>query len=206
MPSNLTDSVSDYYSNKLENFGASPKGVDWNGAESQEIRFKQLSKIFSDLDNFSVCDLGCGYGAMYSFLESKAKDFHYVGVDISEAMLIAAKANLKNKTNTSFSQNINDITPVDYVVASGIFNVKLDFSVKQWEQYILETISDMHHASKRGFAFNCLTSHSDATHMKEKLYYGDPAFFLSHVLEKYSKNVTLLHGYGLYEFTVLVRR
>ena len=206
MPSNLTDSVSDYYSNKIENFGASPAGVDWNGAKSQEIRFEQLSKIFRDLDNFSVCDLGCGYGAMHPFIESKAKDFRYIGVDISEAMLTAAKANLKNKTNTSFSQHINEIVPVDYVIASGIFNVKLDFNIKQWEQYILETIVCMDNASKNGFAFNCLTSHSDITHMKDKLYYGDPAFFLSHVLDKFSKNVTLLHDYGLYEFTVLVRK
>ena len=206
MSSNLTESVSDYYTNKLENFGVSPKGVDWNGAESQEIRFEKLSLIYRDLDNFSVCDLGCGYGAMYSHLESKAKDFQYVGVDISEAMLTAAKENLKNKTNTFFSQYINDIIPVDYVVASGIFNVKLDFSIKHWEEYIIETIADMNDASTKGFAFNCLTSHSDVTHMKEKLYYGNPAFFLSHVLDNYSKNVTLLHDYGLYEFTVLVRK
>lgn len=42
--------------------------------------------------------------------------------------------------------------------------------------------------------------------MKEHLYYADPAELFDHCKRNYSRNVALLHDYGLYEFTVLVRK
>ena len=38
------EEVTAYYSNKLTQYGATPKGVDWNGEESQVLRFEQLYK------------------------------------------------------------------------------------------------------------------------------------------------------------------
>jgi hypothetical protein len=59
---------------------------------------------------------------------------------------------------------------------------------------------------KRGFAFNMLTSYSDADRMRSDLHYGDPCRFFDYCKRTYSKQVALLHDYGLYEFTVLVRK
>ena len=42
--------------------------------------------------------------------------------------------------------------------------------------------------------------------MRADLYYGDPCFFFDHCKTRYSKQVGLLHDYGLYEFTILVRK
>jgi hypothetical protein len=50
-----------------------------------------------------------------------------------------------------------------------------------------------------------LTKYSDADRMRGDLYYGDPAFFFDHCKRSFSRNVALLHDYGLYEFTILVR-
>ena len=66
----------------------------------------------------------------------------------------------------------------------------------------LETLAEL---SIRGFAFNMLTSYSDTDKMRPDLYYGDPAFFFDHCKRRYSRNVALLHDYGLYEFTIIVR-
>ena len=57
----------------------------------------------------------------------------------------------------------------------------------------------------KGFAFNMLTSYSDADKMRDDLYYGDPCELFDHCKRSYSRNVALLHDYGLYEFTMLVR-
>ena len=56
--------VSDYYSEKLAEHGNTPKGVDWNGEESQVLRFEQLTKVIHQGTVFSVNDYGCGYGAL----------------------------------------------------------------------------------------------------------------------------------------------
>ena len=58
----------------------------------------------------------------------------------------------------------------------------------------------------RGFAFNMLTSYSDPDRMRSDLFYGDPRHFFDHAKRTFSKQVALLHDYGLYEFTILVRR
>jgi hypothetical protein len=42
--------------------------------------------------------------------------------------------------------------------------------------------------------------------MQDYLYYADPRVLFDHCKTRYSKNVALLHDYGLYEFTILVRK
>jgi hypothetical protein len=42
--------------------------------------------------------------------------------------------------------------------------------------------------------------------MREDLYYADPARLFDHCKTRFARNVTLLHDYGLYEFTMLVRK
>ena len=41
--------------------------------------------------------------------------------------------------------------------------------------------------------------------MRDDLYYADPGFVFDHCKRRYSRHVALLHDYGLWEFTVLVR-
>ena len=76
----LLSEVATYYSEKLAEHGETPRGVDWNGEESQALRFGQLCKIIDPSKHFSINDLGCGYGALYDFLTNKYEEFSYSGV------------------------------------------------------------------------------------------------------------------------------
>ena len=51
--------VDSYYTDRVKTYGATPKGVDWNGEQSQLLRFKQLSKIIKK-DKFTIADIGWG--------------------------------------------------------------------------------------------------------------------------------------------------
>ncbi|MNE88029.1 hypothetical protein D3C80_1852890 [compost metagenome] len=64
----------------------------------------------------------------------------------------------------------------------------------------------MNACSRKGFSFNCLTSYSDLEYMRDYLYYGDPCFYFDYCKRAFSGQVALLHDYGLYEFTLLVRK
>lgn len=68
-----------YYSDKLAQHGERPRGVDWNGEESQTLRFEQLCKVIGMPIQFSINDLGCGYGALYDFLAQKYETISYAG-------------------------------------------------------------------------------------------------------------------------------
>ena len=60
--------------------------------------------------------------------------------------------------------------------------------------------------SRLGFAFNSLSSYSDPAKMRDYLYYADPCSLFYVFKRRYSNLVALLHDYGLYEFTIIVRK
>ena len=198
--------VQEYYDEKLRAHGATARGVDWKSPESQELRFAQLVKLIDATSRFSINDYGCGYGALVDFLARSGYDFLYTGFDISTEMIAQAEALHAHTDEIRFISGRDQLAPADYTVASGIFNVKLNTGDDAWKQYILEILDTMNSLSRRGFAFNALTKYSDAEFMRSSLYYADPLFFFDYCKTKYSKFVTLLHDYPLYEFTILVRK
>ena len=203
---NILLDVANYYSQKLSEYGISAHGVDWNSEIGQEHRFAQLLKVIDLPDNFSVNDLGCGYGALFEYLTKRYGTFAYNGYDISEAMIEASKSQFNCPENTQFFISEYPRLIADFSVASGIFNVRLEHNQKKWKDYIKTTLDALNKFSYRGFSFNCLTSYSDEHKKKDYLYYADPCEIFDHCKRMYSPNVSLLHDYGLYEFTIVVRK
>jgi SAM-dependent methyltransferase len=202
----LLAEVAEYYTAKLVEHGETPRGVDWNGEDSQTLRFEQLCKIVDTANPFSINDLGCGYGALYDFLSDKTERFSYSGVDISDSMIRASEQRYKDKRHVRFVLSGEPDQVADYGVASGIFNVRLGRSDDDWRAYLEATLDVLDRTSRVGFAFNCLTSYSDKNKMRDYLYYADPCVLFDLCKRRYSRNVALLHDYGLYEFTILIRK
>jgi SAM-dependent methyltransferase len=206
MSQTIIKTVGDYYSEKVETHGATAKGVDWNSTESQELRFSQLLKVVTDPTlPFSILDYGCGYGALFNYLDKLNWQYDYLGYDISESMLKQARAELAGNSRVDFTSSKESITINDFVIASGIFNVRLNHTQDEWKKYILQEIDFMAKLSRKGFSFNCLTKYSDAEYMRKDLHYADPLELFDLCKRSYSKNVALLHDYNLYEFTIIVR-
>ncbi len=202
----LLSEVAEYYSEKLAKYGQSPRGVDWNGEESQTLRFGQLCKIIDTQNPFSVNDLGCGYGALYDFLAGMYETFSYTGIDIAENMIHAAQLRYQGHFQARFVLSSEPDQIADYSIASGIFNVRLGRSDSEWQSYLETTLDVMDKTSRLGFAFNCLTSYSDPDKMRDYLYYANACSLFDYCKRRYAKNIALLHDYGLYEFTLLVRK
>lgn len=201
----MLSDVAEYFSGKLIEHGQSARGVDWNGEESQFNRFSQISRIIRE-DGFSINDVGCGYGALIDHLSKSYSDFSYFGNDISAPMIQAGNARYVGQANRNFLVGEKPLGIADYSVASGIFNARLKFSDDDWQRYIEQTVDVLHETSSKGFSFNCLTTYSDAEKMRPDLYYSDPCYWFDRCKKRYSRQVALLHDYGLYEFTILVRK
>lgn len=199
------DAVAQYYSAKLAEHGPTPRGVDWNSGESQELRFTKLLTVCADDRDASILDFGCGYGALAARLRRDGYGGAYVGYDLSRDMVQAAAAAHRMLSRCQFTSNATALRAAAYTLASGIFNVRLDISRDAWERHVRETLDVMASLSLEGFAFNMLTGYADADRMRGDLYYADPAEWLTYCLDRFSRRVALLHDYGLYEFTILVR-
>jgi SAM-dependent methyltransferase len=202
----IVDKVRGYYGERMALHGPVARGVDWKSEESQELRFKQLLEIVPEGRRFfSLNDYGCGYGALRQYLCARGYACAYRGFDVSSPSLAAARAANPDADSAAFVDDEARLAPAQYTVASGIFNVKLDVDVEEWHEYMLETIERLAAMSLEAFAFNVLSTSSEPARRRPDLYYADPLVLFRFCQEQLSPHVALLHDYGLFEFTVIVR-
>jgi trans-aconitate methyltransferase len=204
--SRIESGVARYYGDKVTAHGATPKGVDWNTLESQQLRFRQLLRVAEDAGAFSLTDWGCGYGALLEFLHGDDRLRRYQGYDIAAPMLAAARQRHGARSGCDFVADLRRLQSSDFVVASGVFNVRLDVATAEWQDHVLANLQCMAGLATRGFAFNMLTSHADREHQRADLFYAEPAWWFDHCKRHLAPRVALLHDYPLWEFTILCRK
>lgn len=203
--SRILSDVAAYYTAKLDTHGATPQGVDWNGAESHQLRHRQFLRLLEGHRNGSIIDLGCGFGDFLGFLRGAGHRGHFAGYDIAPNMIAAARKLHGEGDDRSWHIGAVPEQQADFALASGIFNVKGDVPDDVWLGYVHETMDVLARAGRRGFGFNVLSLSSDPDRRRSNLYYADPSQMLAYCLSRYGRSVALLQDYGLYEFTVLVR-
>jgi SAM-dependent methyltransferase len=155
----------------------------------------------------TILDYGCGYGALAGWLAKSEIAFsRYQGFDFIPSMIEQARHLFGALEKVEFSNDDAEVKPADFVIASGLLGLKLDTELSEWESYVFSLVQRLWNYARRGFAFNSLTSYSDPERMRPDLYYPHPARLFDFCKRNLSRNVAILHDYGLYEFTVLVRR
>lgn len=199
--------IQDYFSSSLTKHGPTAQGVDWKNEQAQFLRFEQLLKILPAYDfSGSLLDFGCGYGALLAFMRERGCSLKYVGYDCVEAMIEQAMIMFAADENASFLSGEKVTQSADYVVASGVFNQKGDIKESDWTNYVYSSLDHLNTLANKGLAVNFLTFYSDQDKMRSDLYYANPLAIFDHCKKNYSKNVALLHDYGAYEFTLLIRK
>lgn len=201
--------IKQYFQMRFEQNGLDAAGVDWNSPYAQETRFEQLAKVILPERPFTVLDFGCGYGAMAEWFRKNGLIFHhYYGYDIVKESLEAGNKKYNSDPLISFHNNLDEIPTCDYLVASGVFNIKMDADYENWTSYVIKNLESFNAKTSRGFSVNFLTSYSDADRMAERpdLYYADPCRIFDYCRRHFSRNVALLHDYKIWDFTILVRK
>ncbi len=199
------DQVKSYFDKCIREHGATPRGVNWNSQESQNLRFKQFLKLIQER-SFSLLDYGCSYGAFADYLTDQGLDVDYYGFDILESAIEEARRFHVGKPQRTFFSDPLQLTICDYVVASGVFNYRADASFVHWTDHVVHTLHEFNRLSIRGFASNFLTKYSDTDKMRPDLYYADPLFLFDYCKMNFSRNISILHDYEIYDFTLLVRK
>ena len=195
-----------HYGPLLAEHGAGPLGVGWNSQRAQEARFEQLARVLDGAPTpFTVIDYGCGTGDLLAWIRGRRIACSYTGFDLSESMVREARAAYGSVERARFTVTEEDLTAADFVLASGVFNLRFDTTDEEWHDYIVRTVDQLRALSLRGFAFNLLSSHSQTDKKRPELHYADPAWWLDHCLGRFSSRVAVLHDYDLWDFAVVVR-
>jgi len=200
----LLDTVAAYYASKLERFGPTARGVDWNGESSHETRHRQFLRLIDDPDA-SVVDVGCGFGDFLRFLRAQGHRGRFTGYDIAPEMIAEAARLHGEGPDRRWVVGAEPDEAADFAVASGVFNVRGEVPDEAWAVYVRDMIDVLARAGRGGFAFNLLSLSSDPERRRPNLHYADPAETLRHCLSRFGRSVALLQDYGLYEFTIIVR-
>ena len=198
--------IAGLYAESLRRHGETPLGVGWRTEDSQRLRFdKLLAVVDGDAGGgpLEVNDLGCGFGSLFEHMERVGTPVaSYVGYDISDEMLQAAAPRMPAGRARLVRSDVITET-ADYSFASGIFNVRLDADEAAWSAYVQATVQNLAARSRRGFAFNLLTTYCD--YREDHLFYGDPLWWFDWCKREVTPRVALLHDYPLFEWTLAGR-
>ncbi|MBY0358797.1 MAG: class I SAM-dependent methyltransferase [Candidatus Obscuribacterales bacterium] len=186
------------YNRRLQEFGATEKALGWGNKGRSRLRFEILLSQW-DFNGSTVLDFGCGFGDLFAYLSGKNwQDFHYLGLDINPSLIEVAQ---KRHPQASFQTIISlaDIqdTDIDFILASGTFNHKLNNNFA----FVQESFDKFVKIAKKGFAANFLSNKVD--YELENTYHADPAAILN-LAYTYTNNVILRNDYMPYEFTIFV--
>lgn len=194
------------YTDSLKEHGIDSKAVGWSTKEGQLLRFDKMVQVIEEKDKpFSVNDLGCGYGSMFSYFNDNSFNVSkYNGYDISDDMLKVAKEKIGDDVKVKLFKNSKLKSKSDYSFVSGIFNVKFEEEDEIWKKFIEDTLKNLYSYSTKGFAFNVLTSFVD--YKENHLYYADPMYFFNFCKKNFSKKISLIHDYDLWEWTMIVKK
>jgi len=201
----IQSSIRSYFSESFGKYGAVPLGVGWAGEYTQTLRFAKLAGILRDKGRFTINEIGCGYGRFYRWLkENGYENFHYTGCDLVPEMIDFCRQTYIHESEAQFFTLENDepLKAADYIVASGVFNIRLQYSRQEWTEFIQYMLKKMFAAAGTGIAFNLLTAHAINTPDAETIYYADPAQIFDFCARNLSTKLTLLHNYVLSDFTV----
>lgn len=191
-----------YYSEKVARYGAEPAGADWSSARTQQVRFEQLLRACPSEGSFSLNDFGCGYGALLDTLalHPAVEAIDYLGIDLSAAMIDQAR---RRYPKAAFVKAASAPRIADYTVASGVFNVKLSAPLPAWTAYVASLLADLFTSSRIALAVNFLSpSHERGI---EELYRPAPEDWIRYFVLQGGR-VEFLAGYGLPEYTLVIRR
>ena len=199
--------ISKVFSFRVRTYGSTPSGVLWKNSRGQQLRFRVLSGILTDLNStakVSINDFGCGYGALYDFLLKipSMGELNYFGYDISKDMIETARK-YKHDRRATYKKASKIDTPADYTLVSGTFNLKLDVDDHSWSTYVKSTLSQLWGMSKKGLAFNMLDK--NRPDQESGLYYANAQEYMA-FCKIFSTKVTLIDNYQLDEWTIYIHR
>ena len=171
----LNKQISYIYNKRFDTFNNTPKGVFWNSKLSQDLRLNIiLDKILQNAksDEFSIADIGCGYGRFYEILKERNLDdkVKYHGFDINQKIINFCKNN-KDFVNVKFGISALPFDDTDYVVMSGTYNLTPTNDMSLWEDYIIKNLTNNWKFVRKAMIFNCLIK--EKRKIEKKLYYTE---------------------------------
>ena len=195
------------YQSRFLRFGNTATGVHWRDEKEQKLRFKILcSAIRTELfnnPNVQIADLGCGYGALFDYIQNQGFLGQYYGYDRNRQMIQHARKTFPYK-NVHLLVSSKIITEVDYTILSGTFNLKMNATDDIWWEGIKEILTHSWTQTREVMAFNFLSIPSKRKPM-QRLFYCDTEVMLS-FCKTLTPHITVIDEKSLLDTHLILQR
>jgi SAM-dependent methyltransferase len=204
--------LKDHYERSLQAAGATPQGVDWPSGRDLEARFETQLGVLAGVPAGDepplVLDLGCGPGLLLDYLAARGRldSIRYLGVDISPAMVNAARARWPGHSFEVRDVTAEPLEPesVDVALMNGVLTVRREIPRERMVEMAEAVVLAAFRAARHGIAFNAMSLHVDW--QRDDLFhwgFDEVAAFLK---REATRHVAFRADYGLYDFTAFAWR
>ena len=204
----LNKQISSIYNKRFDNYNNTPKGVFWNSKLSQDLRLNiildKMLKI-SQRNDFSISDVGCGYGRLYEIIRDRNLDgkVEYQGFDINQKLINFCKNN-KDFKNVKFAISTFPINKTDYIVMSGTYNLAPTNNISLWEDYIIKNLKNNWKFVKKAMIFNCLIR--EKKQINKTLYFTELSWIKKICEENFCQPIIIKHQMLKEDITVILKK
>jgi len=206
--SEVSKKLKEHYEATFRANGPTSQGVDWGAENSRlELRYEKMLAVIPQGTEGrpSLLDVGCGFGGLLDYAQSKGIDLDYTGIDVAENMIQWARDNFPDAV--FICGDVLDVEfgrRFDYVICNGILTQKLDISGSSMDQFAARLIKRMYELCDQGVAFNVMTT--KVNFFSNNLYYRNPAELFAWCFSEITPFIRLDHAYPLYEYTLYLYR
>jgi len=190
------------YAARYNKFGVHPKALGWHSKKAAEQRYEQIVRDIN-FKGKSILDVGCGFADIIPFIQKKAKNFEYTGVDIVPEFVRQAK-----KRNPTSKFVIRDYfeNPLkknfDVVLCVGSFNSNLKDNLN----FRKKAIKTMFEYANYALIFSMAGRYpKPKTSPKSNVWFADPVEILEYCYSL-TKKVVLRNHYHSRDFTIVMFR
>ena len=204
--------LQEHYERCLDQAGATPQGVDWPNGRDLEARFATQLSVLEGLPKGSeppvLLDLGCGPGLLLDYLQAtgRREDVSYRGIDISEAMVAAARGRWPGVPFEARDVVAEPLPPqsVDVVVMNGVLSERRGIPRDRMVEMAQGIVAAAFRAARHGLVFNAMSRHVDWE--RDDLFHWGFDEVASYLTRDVSRHIAIRADYGLYEFSAFVWR
>jgi cyclopropane fatty-acyl-phospholipid synthase-like methyltransferase len=185
-------------------------GVGWTKKkEYADARYRVMLDLIrpGTPGNVTLLDFGCGASHLYEYvLQHKLTNIKYSGLDLSEKFISLSRSKFPSASYYLLDVLDNAVVlPVfDYIVFNGVFTMKCDLSFDEMFGYFKAVVSKMYENTRIGMAFNVMSKQVEWE--RKDLFHLPFDALASFLTENISRDFTIRHDYGLYEYTTYVYR
>lgn len=177
------------------------------GSETEvhkNLRYSKVAKVFEGENNFTILDIGAGFGNFNEFLKKQRNDvlFKYTGFEITNEFIKVGKSINQGIDLRLVNVLTEEVENFDFVVFSGLFHQPGVVKIEDWENFMFSMIEKAFQISLKGAAFNVLSSFVDFK--REGNYYPDNFKLQEFLISKISRFIKIDQSYPLFETTYYI--